>query len=169
MNPRAGILLMALLPCIAVAADKPSHAPRHVADRFTAADKDGDGRLSRGEAARGMKRVATRFDTLDADHDGHVSRAELAAAQRTGRRPARATAGRHNDAEGMAKAFAGADIDGDGGLTPGEARVAMPRLSRKFDRVDADRDGRITLAELQAWVGTRKAAATRGKPGADRN
>jgi hypothetical protein len=44
--------------------------------RWQAADKDGDGALSREEAA-GMPGVATRFDEVDANKDGKVERAEM--------------------------------------------------------------------------------------------
>jgi hypothetical protein len=43
-----------------------------------------------------------------------------------------------------------ADMDGDGALSKGEAAQGMPRIARHFDQVDSDRDGRITLAEMDA-------------------
>jgi len=44
--------------------------------RWQAADKDGDGALSREEAA-GMPRLAEHFDEVDANKDGKVERAEM--------------------------------------------------------------------------------------------
>jgi Ca2+-binding EF-hand superfamily protein len=48
--------------------------------QFMAADKDGDGALSRQEAEKaGMRRVVENFDRIDVNHDGKVTRAELRA------------------------------------------------------------------------------------------
>jgi Ca2+-binding EF-hand superfamily protein len=48
--------------------------------QFMAADKDGDGALSRQEAENaGMRRVVENFDRIDINHDGKVTRAELRA------------------------------------------------------------------------------------------
>src|SRR5512138_1592263 len=44
-----------------------------------ALDKDGDGRISRDEAAA-APRLAQNFDKIDADHDGFLTREELRAA-----------------------------------------------------------------------------------------
>ncbi len=46
-------------------------------DKFTAADLDHDGLLTRDEA-KGMPRVLKNFDEIDANHDGKVSLQELA-------------------------------------------------------------------------------------------
>lgn len=45
--------------------------------RWTAADKDSDGALSREEASASMPRMAERFDQFDANGDGKVSRDEM--------------------------------------------------------------------------------------------
>ncbi|MDB5807833.1 MAG: EF-hand protein [Betaproteobacteria bacterium] len=44
--------------------------------RFTKADANGDGKLSKTEA-QAMPRVAKNFDSIDADHDGFVTKAEI--------------------------------------------------------------------------------------------
>jgi hypothetical protein len=46
-----------------------------------------------------------------------------------------------------AEEFRAADSNGDGFLTRGEAQSRMPFVHRIFDRIDADGDGRISLAE----------------------
>ncbi len=51
------------------------------AARFKAADKNGDGLLSKEEASAGMPRVARNFDQLDANKDSALSPEELAAAR----------------------------------------------------------------------------------------
>lgn len=48
--------------------------------RFAAADKNGDGALTKAEAeAAGMTRLSQNFDAVDTNKDGKVTRAELAA------------------------------------------------------------------------------------------
>ena len=46
---------------------------------FARADADGDGALSRSEAAKGMPRVAEKFDRIDTNGDGKVTREEMRA------------------------------------------------------------------------------------------
>lgn len=46
--------------------------------RFTKADANGDGMLTR-EEAKAMPRVASHFDDIDANHDGQVSQEEIRA------------------------------------------------------------------------------------------
>ena len=46
--------------------------------------------------------------------------------------------------------FSKADGDGNGAISRGEAEKGMPRLAQHFDRIDANKDGQITLAELGA-------------------
>jgi Ca2+-binding EF-hand superfamily protein len=43
-----------------------------------------------------------------------------------------------------------ADTDGDGTISRAEAEKALPGLARNFDAVDADKDGKVTVAELDA-------------------
>lgn len=53
-----------------------------VAVRFKEADVNGDGRLSREEAQKGMPRLVRHFDRIDANHDGVVTLEELQAARK---------------------------------------------------------------------------------------
>jgi len=46
---------------------------QQIQDRFTKADADHDGKLSRAEAQAGMPRVAAKFDEIDAAHSGFVT------------------------------------------------------------------------------------------------
>jgi Ca2+-binding EF-hand superfamily protein len=52
-----------------------------MAERFKAADKNGDGLLSKEEAAASMPRLAQSFDRLDTNKDSQLSPEELAAAR----------------------------------------------------------------------------------------
>jgi Ca2+-binding EF-hand superfamily protein len=123
--------------------------------RFAAADADRDGVLSRAEVERGLPRLVPRFEELDRNRDGNLSPEELRA---------RAGAGDRRGGEGgFAEHFRRADADGDGVLTRAETEKALPRLEAKFDRIDADRDARLTPDELRRYFDARRAA--RGKPG----
>lgn len=53
--------------------------------RFKAADKDGDGALSKQEAQAGMPRLAERFDKLDGNRDGKLTQQELASGMQKAR------------------------------------------------------------------------------------
>jgi hypothetical protein len=48
------------------------------------------------------------------------------------------------------KRFKGADADGNGMISRAEAEKAMPRLVRRFDRIDANKDGQVTREEMAA-------------------
>lgn len=49
--------------------------------------------------------------------------------------------------------FDAADKDGDRALTKSEAESAgMHRITGNFDRLDADRDGKVTRAEMRALI-----------------
>ena len=111
---------------------------------------------------RGERRAAL-FARLDADGNGVISRAEFDAPRagagngeaRAQQRPARMERRGHRSAQhGQrgggrfgAQAFARMDADGDGRVSLAEA--TRFRLER-FDRVDANDDGRITVEERQA-------------------
>lgn len=47
--------------------------------------------------------------------------------------------------------FQHADTDASGGLSREEVAARLPQLARKFNEIDTDRDGRITIQELQSY------------------
>ena len=51
-------------------------------ERFKLADTNKDGKLTLGEAQKGMPRVAARFDQIDANKDGFITKQELEAARK---------------------------------------------------------------------------------------
>lgn len=51
--------------------------------------------------------------------------------------------------------FKKADANGDGRLSREEAKKSMPQLARDFDRIDANKDGMVTVDELEAARKTR--------------
>lgn len=100
----------------------------------------GDQQRGEGQRAGGAPMIAQMFKSLDTDGDGAVTQEELAAA-------------------GPAAAFAQADANGDGALEGAEltafqdaqeaAREAR-RQQMMLNRLDADKDGKLSLEELQA-------------------
>lgn len=79
---RGALLTMAILLCTVthVWAARPSEERRAGADeRFRQADSDGNGMLSKDEAARGTPWIAKNFDAIDADKDSQVTRDEIRA------------------------------------------------------------------------------------------
>lgn len=77
---RLPVVLAAALAPLATLAQPPADAPEHraqmaqqMAERFKAADKDGDGALTRAEAEAGMPRLAKRFDDIDTAKTGKIT------------------------------------------------------------------------------------------------
>ena len=127
-----------------VAQREAHHADRKARgeERWKASDTDGDGSLSRAEAAASSSWVDDRFDKLDANSDGQLTREEMSAARKQG----------HEQMRGHAvERFKAADANGDGGIDLAEAQTGLPRLAEKFSAVDADNDGRLTPDEFKSF------------------
>lgn len=116
------------------AAPAASAAPMkaHGGHGFAALDKNGDGAISRDEAAA-RPRMAKMFDTLDADKDGALSKDEMKAA--------------HDKIK--ARHMARNDTDRDGRISRAEA-AAHPKLAENFARIDTNGDGFVTKEEMMA-------------------
>lgn len=95
-------------------------------ERLKAADTNGDGMLSRAEAAA-LPRLAERFDAIDANRDNQVTFDELRAARKAHR-------------------MRSADANGDGQVTREEF---LARAAARFERLDANRDGALTADEMR--------------------
>jgi len=85
-------------------------------------------------AKEGGKR-GPAFERIDADGNGQITKEEITAM-------------------GMAR-FEKADTDGDGFISAAEIEAhqserAKKRAARMMERLDADKDGRLSLAELQS-------------------
>jgi hypothetical protein len=150
-----------------------AQAEARVRDMFARVDANRDGFVTQAEAQafRGAARAGRqenrgerredRFARLDANRDGSISRDEFfARADRAGggeRRAARfeRRGGRGGMMAGLGgKRFERIDADKDGRISLAEATTQ--RL-RAFDRADANRDGRLTREERQAIRAERQA------------
>jgi hypothetical protein len=181
----AGIAAAAFIAIPALAWQQgPARTPAHpmtraavqamVQARFAEADADRDGYVTRAEAearmgagreqrqARRGERRGELFARLDADGDGSISRAEFDA--RPERGPARQERRsnrmeRRGERGGMmgagfgARMFERADADKDGRISIAEATA---RPLAMFDRADGNKDGIVTVEERRAaWQAVR--------------
>ena len=123
--------------------DRAAKMQRH----FAELDKNGDGTISRDEAAA-HKGLAKHFDAIDANKDGKLTKDEMQAYRAT----------RHAEqAEKFDKKFKAADKDNDGALTKAEAEAAKLRhVVERFDQLDTNKDGKVTRDELRAGMQKRQ-------------
>ena len=140
MSHRKTLTLIATLLTAATAFSvqaEPGKGPGkgHAMDRVAQADKDGDGKLSKEEAAA-MPRLAKQFDQIDANKDGFISKDEMHAMRAK------------HDGERVARA----DTDRDGSISRAEAD-RFPKLKENFDKLDSNKDGVLSKEELKAAHG----------------
>jgi len=128
--------------------------------RLARADSNGDGLLSRAEVERGVPRLARDFDAIDSNHDGQLSPQEIRAWSRSHRN---ATQDRFE------QYFRRADSDGDGRLSRDEAKRGLPRVAAKFDAIDTNHDGFVSLEEMRAWLAARRALRPNNGPNSGPN
>lgn len=58
----------------------------------------------------------------------------------------------------LQKRFDAADTNKDGKLTREEAQAKMPKVYKNFDAIDASHAGAISLADIEAFVVSKKGA-----------
>jgi hypothetical protein len=151
------------LPAPAAKVHTRAEVQAHVAQMFARLDTNRDGAVTQAEAdaARGQfiekrrERVSQRgsaaFDRLDANKDGQVSRQEWDAGRQVREERmamhdgARGGHGMHRAGMGFGgRMFGMADANKDGRVTLAEAQAAA---LQHFDRVDLNHDGSITPEE----------------------
>ena len=102
-------------------------------ERLKAADTNGDGMISKSEAAA-LPRLAAHFDAIDANHDGQVTFDELQAYHQAQR-------------AAHGKALGKALLGPNGQVTRDEF---LQKAGARFDRMDANHDGVVTADEMHA-------------------
>ncbi len=116
--------------------------PGPMFDRF---DTDKDGRISKEEMRAGTDKI---FAEADTNKDGFVSKEEMEAHHKA----------MHDKMRGamrdrMQERWKAADKDGDGSLSKAEVDAAkMTHLSRDFDKLDKNKDGKLTPDEIRAMM-----------------
>ena len=109
---------------------------------FSKFDKNSDGRISRDEAREGTDRM---FNDIDTNKDGFISKEEMQAHHKLMHDEFR-----EGMREKMRDHWKSADKDGDGSLSRAEVEAAhMKRLSRDFDKLDTNKDGKLSEDEMK--------------------
>lgn len=129
--PILAALLLSGVAVQAFAQQQPRPTPEQrqaLLARWKAADGNNDGYIDRGEA-QAMSPIAKHFDELDADKDGKLSMDEI-----------------QNSAQTRLHA---ADTNQDGVIDRAEADASLPRVAKAFDRLDTNKDGKLTVEEVQ--------------------
>lgn len=134
MKSVLALTAVALLSASTLVLADPGHGGGRGAflERLKTADTNGDGLLSRTEAAA-LPRIADHFDAIDANKDGQISFEELRAARQAHRAKHRL-------------------LGPDGKIT---RDAFLARAAARFDRLDANKDGVVTADELKAARGAR--------------
>ena len=101
-------------------------------------DVNKDGIVTR-EEAQTHPRLSADFDAADTNKDGQLDVTEMNAHRERMRVEMRAKA---------EERWKAADTDGDGAVSRAEAEVSMPEIAKRFEKFDANGDGKIGRDEM---------------------
>lgn len=125
--------------------------------RFSQVDGNHDGKLSLAEMQDAQDiGLAERFARMDANKDGGVSQDEMRQAHRQRRE------NRHAGREAIRAELLALDSNHDQALTRAEIGDRMPKLSENFERIDGNRDGKLTREEMRVAREARRAKVNPG-------
>ncbi len=113
----------------------------HMAPMFGMMDENKDGKLSREEV---QKSVDKMFADADANKDGVITKDEMRSHHKR----------MHDKMQAkMQERWKAADKDGDGALSRAEVDAAdMPMLSKNFERLDKNKDSKLTTEEIRSGM-----------------
>lgn len=145
----AALAVAALLTGHAMAGDTPrSDAPKDGPRGIMRADTNGDGKVSKDEAAALQDKMqGDWFAKTDLNQDGFLTEDEI--------REARSTRRDQMKQRGEER-FKEADINGDGQISLDEAQAKMPKLAERFTALDTDKNGLLSKDELKRGHGRPK-------------
>lgn len=137
------------------------HGAQRMADpmmpMFGMLDENKDGKLSRDEVQKGVDKM---FAEADANKDGAVTREEMQAHHKRMHEKMR-----DQMQSTMQERWKAADKDGDGALSRAEVDNAdMPMMARQFERLDKNRDSKLTKDEVRSGMMPHRQAPA-AKPG----
>lgn len=108
---------------------------------FNQFDKNKDGQVSREEAREGMDSL---FTEIDSNKDGLISKDEMQAHHKEMHEKMGSI---------MREKWKAADKDGDGALSRAEVDAGnLPRLARDFDKLDTNKDGKLSADEIRVGM-----------------
>lgn len=117
---------------------------------FEQLDTNGDGFVTAEEM---QAHAESRFMALDTDGDGAVSLEEMKAKFAQGQGDKKKG---ERGAKKMEKMFSKMDANGDGKLTADEMKPKGDRHTKMIERLDTDKDGKISKAEFDAHKAERE-------------
>jgi Ca2+-binding EF-hand superfamily protein len=158
-RPSQIVLGLALVACAAAATAQTPPAAAKGPAWFGELDTNHDVKISTQEAAA-MPAVAKGFATIDANKDGSITMSEVRIVWR-GQMVQAAQAG----VQGRMAAYAKADANHDGKLTPEEAKAGgMTFVAKNFKEFDANHDGSVSKDEMQKGAESMAQQALAARP-----
>ncbi len=115
---------------------------------FNGIDSNGDGKISKEEAAQKAPNLAANFDAVDHNKDGFLSKTEIWDAQVKTNEAIREANKR------FSQTLEKADKNKDGKLSREEAK-SLPKLAKYFDQIDVNKDGFLVIQEIIGFMQAR--------------